>query len=148
MVKYVDKFNVVEWMAERGITGYLHRIDTRKRLREAIIADKLLKPTVQADLLEKIEQEIAEIEREAQDRYNDWASDPLENGSGRVESDANPRARLISRQSDLEIPYRGSGRERSGLSFSCVRIVSVSCGKSCRTHSAPAATPLKALIDA
>ena len=83
MVKYIDKFNVVEWMAERGITGYLHRIDARKHLREAIIADKLLKPTVQADLLEKIEQEIAEIEREAQDRYNDWASDPLENGGRR-----------------------------------------------------------------
>jgi hypothetical protein len=83
MVKYVGKFNVVEWMAERGITGYLHRIDARKHLREAIIADKLLKPTVQADLLEKIEQEIAEIEREAQDRYTDWASDPLENGGGR-----------------------------------------------------------------
>ena len=74
MVKYIGKFNVVEWMAERGITGYQHRIDTSKQLREAIIADKLLKPTVQADLLEKIEQEIAEIEREAQDRYNDWAS--------------------------------------------------------------------------
>ena len=83
MVKYVDKFNVVEWMAERGITGYLHRIDARKHLREAIIADKLLNPTVQADLLEKIEQEIAGIEREAQDRYNDWASDPLENGGRR-----------------------------------------------------------------
>jgi hypothetical protein len=74
MVKYIGKFNVVEWMAERGITGYQHRIDARKQLREAIIADKLLKPTVQADLLEKIEQEIAEIEREAQDRYNDWDS--------------------------------------------------------------------------
>ena len=80
----VGKFNVVEWMAERGITGYQHRIHARKRLREAIIADKLLKPTVQADLLEKIEQEIAEIEREAQDRYNDWASDPLGSGGHRA----------------------------------------------------------------
>jgi hypothetical protein len=80
----VGKFNVVEWMAERGITGYQHRIDARKRLCEAIIADKLLKPTVQADLLEKIEQEIAEIGREAQDCYNDWASDPLGNGGHRA----------------------------------------------------------------
>jgi hypothetical protein len=63
----------VEWMVEHGLTSYKKRIDAHMILRDTIAVDELLKPTVKLDLLEKIDQEIADIEQEAQDRYNDWA---------------------------------------------------------------------------
>lgn len=58
----------VEWMAERGRTGYRERIAT---LTAAMACPM---PSTERDTLAAM---IEEEKRDALDRYEDWASDPL-----------------------------------------------------------------------
>ena len=52
------EFDVVEWFAKNGVVGYKRRI--------------------LALLEEQRYVEAAELRREAEDRYQDWVSDPLD----------------------------------------------------------------------
>ena len=74
------KFDVVEWMAQHGHPGYKHKIEGLRIVAASVesrVAD-LDEPTrTEAEFwLESIESQVAEITREAQDRYDDWATDP------------------------------------------------------------------------
>ena len=72
------KFNIVEWMAKYGHTSYLDRIRDLQERIDLTIAEAgrywQFCEYTQSDL-KKMRQEIEEIEHEAEDRYNDWATD-------------------------------------------------------------------------
>ena len=61
----VPPINVVEWMALHGHTGYKTKIEAAERLMESADEKKAA----------HLRQEIEEIISEAQDRFEDWASD-------------------------------------------------------------------------
>lgn len=76
------QFDVVEWMAIRGHVGYRNRVDGYQK-----IIDSIRKNTAKLGYaaIDEGDEWIATLEakiyvtiREAQDRYDDWATDPLE----------------------------------------------------------------------
>ena len=72
------KFNIVEWMAKYGHTSYRDRIwDLQERidLTKAEAGRNWQYCEYTLHQINKMDQEIQEIEGEAEDRYNDWVSD-------------------------------------------------------------------------
>jgi hypothetical protein len=66
--KLANKFDVVEWMAERGKTSYKTQIEQLKAAGSIFLNDGDEVPPA-------LEAKIEEIRQMAQDRYDDWASD-------------------------------------------------------------------------
>jgi hypothetical protein len=71
----MSKFDVVEWMTARGKTSYARDIRIQESIIRCIKRDAYW-PNAEKDIADA-EAKIEETRREAQDRYDDWASDPL-----------------------------------------------------------------------
>ncbi len=73
-------FNAVNWMYDHGHKGYADKINELRSVRDETIGEagrywQFCEFTQKA--LAKIDAEILEIEQAAQDRYDDWATDPF-----------------------------------------------------------------------
>jgi hypothetical protein len=71
----------VEWMTKHGRPGYANEIEALRATRNEVIGDAGRYwqdcPFTQ-ETLRKIDAEIEEVKQAALDRYDDWASDPLD----------------------------------------------------------------------
>lgn len=71
------KFDIIEWMTEHGHSGYATEISDLERKKADLAAVFSNTSLVRQMLTEDYNKQIEEIRQEAQDRYDDWASDPL-----------------------------------------------------------------------
>ena len=72
------KFDIVEWMARQGHVSYrdrIHDVQERMDLTKAEAGRYWQYCDYTLHMLECMQKDIEEIEREAEDRYMDWATD-------------------------------------------------------------------------
>jgi hypothetical protein len=71
-------FDIIDWMFKHGHKGYAAEIADLNSVKDEIRAEGgrygHLCPYVAADLA-KVDEEIEEVRRAAQDRFDDWATD-------------------------------------------------------------------------
>jgi hypothetical protein len=71
-------FDIIKWMSDHNHPGYAAEINEINSVKDEVKAEAgpnwQLCPFTQ-EWLKKLDQEIADVRAEAQDRYDDWASD-------------------------------------------------------------------------
>lgn len=72
----MEKFDVIKWMTENGHPGYAAEIAVIEGMKPDILASPFA--DIRKLALDFLNDKIEQVRQEAQDRYDDWKTDPLD----------------------------------------------------------------------